>query len=76
MKSNFVSHCWIKGVIYKLPLYFKDKAFETVAFTLKRAPSGSVETTPYELWHGIKPKLFLQNFGMLHICKMFTTKVR
>jgi hypothetical protein len=39
MKSNFVGHHWIKGVIYKTPLYFKDKALETSAFTLKRVPS-------------------------------------
>ena len=30
---------------------------EMTAFTLKRAPSKSVETTPYELWFGKKPKL-------------------
>jgi hypothetical protein len=46
----------------KLPLYFKDKVLETTAFTLKRAPSWSVEMTPYDLWHGIKPKLSLLKF--------------
>ena len=35
-----------------LPLSFWDYALETVAFTLNRAPSESVETTPYELWFG------------------------
>ena len=40
-----------------LPLSFGGYAFETAAFTLKRAPSKSVETTPYELWFGKKPKL-------------------
>ena len=40
-----------------LPLSFWGYALETVAFTLKRAPSKSVETTPYELWFGKKPKL-------------------
>ena len=40
-----------------LPLSFWGYAFEIVAFTLSRAPSKSVETTPYELWFGKKPKL-------------------
>ena len=39
------------------PLSFWGYALEIVAFTLKRAPSKSVETTPYELWFGKKPKL-------------------
>jgi hypothetical protein len=34
-------------------------ALETVAFILNRVPSNSVETTPYELWHGKKPTLSL-----------------
>ena len=40
-----------------LPLSFWGYALEIVAFTLNRAPSKSVETTPYELWFGKKPKL-------------------
>ena len=40
-----------------LPLSFWGYALETTAFTLKRAPSKSFETTPYELWFGKKPKL-------------------
>ena len=40
-----------------LPLSFWGYALETVAFTLNRAPSKSVETTPCELWFGKKPKL-------------------
>ena len=40
-----------------LPLSFWCYALETAAFTLKRAPSKSVETTPCELWFGKKPKL-------------------
>jgi hypothetical protein len=32
-------------------------ALKTAAFTLNRAPSKSVEATPYELWFGAKPKL-------------------
>jgi hypothetical protein len=47
-----------------LPLSFWDYALETAAFTLDRAPSKSVETTPYELWFGKKPKLsFLNVWG-------------
>ena len=40
-----------------LPLLFWGYALETTAFTLKRAPSKSVETTQSELWFGKKPKL-------------------
>ena len=42
-----------------LPLPFWGHALKTAAFTLKRAPSKSIETTPYELWFGKKPKLLL-----------------
>ena len=45
-----------------LPLSFWGYALETVAFTLNRAPSKSVETTPYELWFGHKPKLSFLKF--------------
>ena len=40
-----------------LPLSFWGYALETAAFTLNRAPSKSVEATPYELWFSKKPKL-------------------
>ena len=40
-----------------LPLSFWGYALDTAAFTLNRTPSKSVETTPYELWFGKKPKL-------------------
>ena len=47
-----------------LPLSFWGYALETTAFMLNRAPSKSVETTPYELWFGNKPKLsFLKVWG-------------
>jgi hypothetical protein len=47
-----------------LPLSFWGYASETTAFTLNRAPSKSVEMTPYELWFGKKPKLpFLKVWG-------------
>ena len=47
-----------------LPLSFWGYALETATFTLNRAPSKSVETTPYELWFGKKPKLlFLKVWG-------------
>ena len=47
-----------------LPLSFWGYALESAAFTLNRAPSKSVETTPYELWFGKKPKLsFLNVWG-------------
>ena len=46
-----------------LPLSFWGYALETAAFTLNRAPSKSVETTPYELWFGEKPKLSFKVWG-------------
>src|SRR6266536_4972653 len=39
-----------------LPLSFWGYALETAAFTLKRAPSKSIEMTPYELWFSKKPQ--------------------
>ena len=46
-----------------LLLSFWGYVLETAAFMLK-APSKSVETTPYELWFGNKPKLsFLKVWG-------------
>ena len=47
-----------------LPLSFWGYALATAAFTLNRAPSKSIETTPYELWFGKKPKpSFLKVWG-------------
>ena len=47
-----------------LPLLFWGYALETATFTLNRAPSKSVETTPYEQWFDKKPKLsFLKVWG-------------
>ena len=40
-----------------LPLSFWGYALETTAFTLNRAPSKSVETTPYELLFRKRPKM-------------------
>src|SRR3954468_6560887 len=40
-----------------LPISFWDHVLETTTFTLKGAPSESVEMTQYELWFGKKPKL-------------------
>ncbi|KAK1669882.1 hypothetical protein QYE76_058041 [Lolium multiflorum] len=49
----------------------KKKKEETAAFTLNRAPSKSVETTPYELWFNKKPKLsFLKVWG----CEAYVKK--
>ena len=56
-----------------LPLSFGGYALETAAFTLNRAPSKSVETTPYELWFGKKPKLsFLKVWG----CDAYVKKLQ
>ena len=55
-----------------IPLSFWCYALETAAFTLNRAPSKSVETTPYELWFGEKPKLsFLKVWGCDAYVKKF-----
>ena len=40
-----------------LPLLFWGYALETATFTLKRAPSKSIDATPYELWFSKKSKL-------------------
>ena len=48
-------------------------AFEMTAFTLNRAPSKSIDTTPYELWFGKKPKLsFLKVWG----CNAYVKKLQ
>ena len=47
-----------------LPLSFWGYVLETAAFTLNRAPSKSVETTPYGLWFGKKPKFRFLKFGV------------
>ena len=55
-----------------LPISFWDHALETAAFTFNRAPSKSVETTPYELWFSNKPKLsFLKFWGCDAYVKKF-----
>ena len=47
-----------------LSLLFWGYALERAAFTLNRAPSKSVDSTPYELWFSKKPKLsFLKVWG-------------
>ena len=56
-----------------LPLSFWGYALETTTFTLNRAPSKSVEATPYELWFGKKPKLlFLKVWG----CDAYVKKLQ
>ena len=55
-----------------LPPLFWGYELETAAFTLNRAPYKSVETTPYELWFGKKPKLsFLEVWGCDAYMKSF-----
>ena len=55
-----------------LPLSFWGYALEMAALTLNRAPSKSVETTPYELWFSKKPKLsFLKVWGCDAYVKKF-----
>ena len=55
-----------------LQLSFWGYALETTAFTLNRAPSKSIEMTPYELWFGSKHKLsFLKVWGCDAYVKKF-----
>ena len=57
-----------------LPLSFWGYALETAAFTLNRAPFKSIETTPYELWFGKKPKFsLLKVWGCDAYVKRFQT---
>jgi hypothetical protein len=59
--------------LIEFPLSFWGYALETAAFTLNRAPSKSVEMTPYELWFGNKPKLlFLKVWG----CDVYVKKLQ
>ncbi|KAJ9546964.1 hypothetical protein OSB04_019507 [Centaurea solstitialis] len=47
-----------------LPMSFWGHALETAAHILNRAPTESVEKTPYELWKGKKPNIsFLRIWG-------------
>jgi hypothetical protein len=55
-----------------LSISFWGYALETAAFILNRVPPKSVETTPYELWHGKKPMLlFLRVWG----CEAYVNKL-
>src|SRR5215216_103322 len=64
---------WSVMSLTDLPLSFWGYALEIAAFTLNRAPSKSVETTPYELWFGKKPKLsFLKVWG----CDAYVKKLQ
>ena len=56
-----------------LPLSFWGYALETAAFTLNRAPSKSVETTPYELWFGKKPNL---SFLKVRACDTYVKRLQ
>jgi hypothetical protein len=56
-----------------LSISFWGYALETIVFILNRAPSKSVETTPYELWNGKKPTLlFLRVWG----CEAYVKKLQ
>ena len=56
-----------------LPISFWGYALETVVFILNRAPSKSVETTPYELWYDKKPKL---SFLKVQGCEAYVKKLQ
>ena len=57
-----------------LPISFWGYALEIVVFMLNRAPSKSIEMTPYELWFSNKPKLsFLKVWSCDAYVKKFQT---
>ena len=56
-----------------LPLSFWGYALETATFNLNRASSKSVETTPYELCFGNKPKL---SFLKVWRCDAYVKKLQ
>ena len=56
-----------------LPVSFWGYAFETVAFTLNRVPSKSVDKTPYEMWFGRVPNVF---FLKIWGCENYGKKMR
>ena len=65
----------VRSMMYltDLPLLFWGYALETAAFTLNRAPLKSVETTPYELWFGKKPKL---SFLKVWVCDAYVKRLQ
>ena len=58
--------------LISLTLSFWGYALEIAAFTFNRAPSKSVETTPYGLWFSSKPKL---SFLKVWSCDAYMKKV-
>ena len=57
-----------------LPISFGGYALDIAAFTLNRAPSKSIETTPYELWFNNKPKMsFLKSLELRCLCEKVST---
>jgi transposase InsO family protein len=52
---------------------FLGYALENAAFILNRVTSKSVETTPYELWHGKKPTL---SFLRVWRCEAYVKKLQ
>ena len=57
-----------------LPLSFWGYALETAAFTLNKAPSKSVEMTPYEFWFGRNLSCHFLMFGAATLMwKRFST---
>ena len=55
-----------------LPLPFWGYALETIAFTLNRVASKSIDKTPHEMWPGKTPSLsFLKIWG----CEAFVKRL-
>ncbi|KAK1603535.1 hypothetical protein QYE76_071902, partial [Lolium multiflorum] len=73
LSYEFGMHLKKCGILSQLTPPGTPQRNETAAFTLNRAPSKSVETTPYELWFGKKPKLsFLKVWG----CDAYVKKLQ
>src|ERR1043165_1094158 len=56
-----------------LPVSLWGYALETSAYILNRAPSKSVKTTPFEEWHGPKPRL---SHLKIWVCEAYVRKLK
>ena len=68
---TFIRCSAIYDVSYRFTTIVLGLCLETTASTFKRAPSKSVEMTPYELWFDEKPKL---SFLKVWYCNAYVKK--
>ena len=71
-KQYFIGYSAIYDVSYRFTTIVLGLCIRDSCIHVKRAPSKSVETTPYELWFGKKPELlFLKVWGCDAYVKKF-----